>query len=229
MALTARHRRAGLAALALLSLVLPASAAGGPITEKVRSTVENVQALLQDQRLQSDARKKERRAQLRQILGRRFDFAEMAKRSLGSNWQKRSSKERADFVKVFSAIVGDAYLDHIELYASDRIAYLREARDGDYAEVDSRVMAVRGEEFPLNYRLLARNSDWKVYDVVIENVSVVSNYRSQFNRILASSSFDGLLKRLRETRATQVVAKRERDNAILSYWLLAQASPNRPR
>ncbi|HEX9444658.1 MAG TPA: ABC transporter substrate-binding protein, partial [Candidatus Binatia bacterium] len=159
-----------------------------------------------------------------------FDFAEMAQRSLGPHWQARTFRERSDFVKVFSGLLADAYLDQIEFYAGDRFAYLRESRDGEFAEVDTKVMGVKGDELAINYKLRARSGDWKVYDLVIENVSVVHNYRSQFNRVLSGASFGDLLKKLRETRTHQLQAKNTRpDSTVLSYLLLAQAAPNRPR
>jgi phospholipid transport system substrate-binding protein len=211
-------------------LLMPLPLRAGVATEQVRAMVEHVQMIVQDPRLQSEARKKDRRAALRRVIGRRIDFAEMAKRSLGSHWQGRTPKQQTEFVKLFTDLVEDAYLGQIESYPGDKFVYLREIRDGEFAEVDSKLNALKGDEIAINYRLRGRNADWKVYDVVIENVSVVGNYRSQFNRILSGASFDELLKKLRETRVRQIQARRSRpDNTLLSYWLLAQASPNRPR
>jgi phospholipid transport system substrate-binding protein len=202
----------------------------GVVTEQVRAMVERVQTIVQDPRLQSESRRKDRRAELRRAIGRRIDFAEMAKRSLGSQWHGRTPKQQAEFVKLFTDLVEDAYVDQIEAYPGDKFVFLREIRDGEFTEVDTKLNALKGDEIAINYRLRGRHADWKVYDVVIENVSVVGNYRSQFNRILSSASFDELLKKLRETRVRQVQAKRSRpDNTLLSYWLLAQAAPNRPR
>lgn len=211
-------------------LFTPLPLRAGVVTEQVRAMVERVQTIVQDPRLQSEARKKNRRTELRRAIGRRVDFAEMAKRSLGSHWQGRTPKQQTEFVKLFTDLVEDAYVDQIESYPGDKFVYLREIREGEFAEVDTKLNALKGDEIAINYRLRGRNADWKVYDVVIENVSVVSNYRSQFNRILSGASFDELLKKLRETRVRQVQAKRSRpDNTLLSYWLLAQAAPNRPR
>lgn len=229
-----RWQFAGMAAfLAAAFFSAPAysspGASGAP-SRQVRATVEGIQNIMQDPRLQNDARKKERRARLKQLIVRRFDFADMARRALGPNWQGRTAKERADFVKVFGDLLEDAYLDQIELYGADSFAYLRESRDGDFAEVNTKAMGIRGDELAIDYKLRARGGDWKVYDLVVENVSVVNNYRSQFNRILNGESFGALLKKLRATRSTQVQARMTRpDSTVFSYWLLAQAAPNRPR
>ncbi|MGH7766932.1 MAG: MlaC/ttg2D family ABC transporter substrate-binding protein [Candidatus Binatia bacterium] len=218
------------AAAGIFLLSAPGPSTAGSATDEVRTTHEKVQAIQQDPRLRSDARKKERQSQLRQTLGRRFDFAEMAKRSLGSHWQGRTKQERTEFVKLFTDLLEASYLDQIDPYLGEKFIYVREIRDGDFSEVATKILPAKGDEIAINYKLRADKSGWRVYDVVVENVSVVNNYRSQFKRVLNGASFQDLLHKLRETRVHLLQAKRPRpDNTVVSYWILAQAAPQRPR
>ncbi len=192
-----KNLRAGLVGLfgfSLLLLALPVFA-GAP-TEQTRATVDKVLSILNNQELRSPARANERRDQLRAAIKSRFDFTEMAKRSLGSQWSRRSPQEQQEFIRLFTELLENSYLDQIESYNGEKITYGRENVDKDYAEVMTKVVSKKGEEFSVNYNLHSANGDWKVYDVVIENISLVNNYRSQFSRILAKSSFDELLKKL---------------------------------
>jgi phospholipid transport system substrate-binding protein len=173
--------------LVLNSYLLLSPLIAGEATEQIRTTVDQVLATLQDPNLKSDAKKKERRDRLRQIVYSRFDFAEMAKRSLGSHWQRRSPQEQQEFVKLFTNLLEDTYLDKIESYNGEKFKYTRENQDKNYAEVDTKIITKKGEEFSINYKLQSANGEWKVYDIIIENISLVNNYRSQFNRVLANS------------------------------------------
>src|ERR1043166_2978395 len=184
----------------------------GPPTQQVRSTVENVYTALLNSRLESESKKKKHAAAVKQAIAPRFDFGEMAKRALGPYWERRSARERGEYVKIFTDVAADAYVDQIEQFAGERILYLRESRDGDFAEVNTKALGI------------------KVYDLVVDNVSVVNNYRAQFARIMNRGSFDDLLTKLRDAHANQMLARRTRpDPTLVSAWLLAQAAPNRPR
>jgi len=152
--------------------------------------------VLQDSRLKSADKQKERREQIRQIIGSRFDFGEMAKRALGSNWQKANNEEQRQFVQLFTELLEKSYADQIDSYDGEKIVYGRENVSQDQADVDTKIMTKKGEEISVNYKLRSAGNDWKVYDVVIENISLVNNFRSQFNRILANASFAELLKKL---------------------------------
>jgi phospholipid transport system substrate-binding protein len=222
---------AGIWAAAGIFLILaPAVWSAGSATDDIRSTHEKIHSLLQDPQPKSEARKKDRQAQLRQTLARRFDFSEMAKRSLGSHWQGRTKQERAEFVKLFTDLVETSYLDQIDPYLGEKFIYLREIQDGDFSEVAAKIVPAKGDEIAVYYKLRSGKDGWRIYDVVVANVSVVNNYRSQFNRVLNGMPFDDFLKRLRDTRTKQVQARQTRpDSTIVSYWLLAQASPARPR
>jgi phospholipid transport system substrate-binding protein len=156
----------------------------------------------------------------------------MAKRALGPYWDKRSQRERNEYVKVFTEVIETLYLERMERYAGEHTVYLRESRDGDYAEVATKALAVKGDDLAVNYKVKrARGGDWKIYDLVIDNVSIVNNYRAQFARILNSGSFDQLLAKLRDARENQIIARKSRpDRTVLSALLLAQASSaSRPR
>lgn len=179
-----------------LCFLIPTAATAGAPSEQIQSAVEKVVATLKDPDLKS--KKKERLEQLRQVIYPKFDFAEMAKRSLGSHWQKRSADEQREFVKLFTELIENAYMDNLEAYEGEKVTITGEKQDKQYAEVNSKVATKKGEEFAINYKLHQAGSDWKVYDVVIENVSLVNNYRSQFNRVIAQSSFEDLFRKMKD-------------------------------
>ena len=186
-------------ALILLSIWLtPGSAVGGVPTDQIKTTVDKALVVLKDPRLKPAAKTKERREQLKQILFARFDFAEMAKRSLGANWRRRTPKEQEEFVRLFTDLLERAYADTIESYGDEKIVYVGERLDGGYADVSSKVHTSKGEEFSLNYRAHFVGGEWRVYDVVVENISMVNNYRSQFNRVISNASYEELVRRLRD-------------------------------
>jgi phospholipid transport system substrate-binding protein len=189
-----RWGMACLLSAALLLLASPADA--GMPTEQIRSTADKVLSILKDPKLRSPARKNERREQLRAVIDPRFDFAEMAKRSLGPQWSRRSPQEQREFVRLFTELLEHTYVGKIESYNGEQITYTHENLNDDHAEVFTKVVTKKGQDFSVNYLLHSVNGDWKVYDVVIENISLVNNYRAQFNSILARSSFDGLLRKL---------------------------------
>ena len=138
-----------------------------------------------------------RRQKVKRIVDPHFDYQEMAKRSLGPAWGKLSAGQRQEFVALFSQLLEASYSDKIEKYAQRvKIDYTGEILDGDNAEVRT-VVVKANDRIPLNYRLLNEGGTWKVYDVVIEGVSLVSNYRSQFSRIIHESSYAELVRRLK--------------------------------
>lgn len=181
-----------------LSLLFSGTAMAGIPTDQIRATVEHVLAILKDPKLQSDGATSERRAELRKAIYPRFDFEEMAKRSLGSEWRRRTADEQKEFVRWFTELLKNSYVNSIESYRGEKVIFKRESTDGGYAEVDTVVVTNNGEEFTIDYRLSLAGRDWKVYDVVIENISLVNNYRSQFRRILGRSSFAELLRLMRD-------------------------------
>ena len=174
-----------------------AAYAGAP-TEQLRSTVDQVLVILQDPSLKPEGKQKERRDQLRRVIFARFDFAEMARRSLGADWRRRTPTEQQEFINVFTDLLQDSYIGTIESYNGDKVAYNRELQDQDSAEVQT-ILTTRGEaSYSINYRLRLVGKDWKVYNVVIENISVVNNYRSQFTRVIGKSSYEELVRTMKE-------------------------------
>jgi phospholipid transport system substrate-binding protein len=184
--------------LGILLLVQSAWVAAGVPGDQVRQTADKLLAILTDPQLKGESKKTERREKLKEVIYQRFDFTEMAKRSLGSEWQRRSPEEQKEFVKLFTDLLERAYLDQIESYNGEKFQYLKEREDNNYAQVDTKIIDNKGREFSVSYRLLNRNGDWKVYDVVIEDISLVNNYRSQFNRVLAKSPYEQLVKTMKE-------------------------------
>jgi phospholipid transport system substrate-binding protein len=194
-----RHFISGalLGVLGLMLVSVPSAFAGAP-REQVQSAIEKVTAILNDPNLKSDAKKSERIERLRQVIFPKFDFAEMAKRSLGSNWQRRTPEEQQEFVKLFRELIENSYVENIDSYNGEKVNIVGEKQEKDFAQVNTKIVNNKGEEFSVDYRLLQSGGDWKIYDVVIENISIVNNYRSQFNRVIAKSSFEDLLQKLRD-------------------------------
>jgi phospholipid transport system substrate-binding protein len=187
----------GLIASTLLLLALTASThAAGPAQE-IQAGIEKVIAILKDPAFKPESKRAERLDQLRTVVYSKFDFAEMAKRSLGAQWQRRSADEQREFVKLFTELMENGYASNLEGYDGEKVIVAGEKQDGEFAEVDTKVISKKGEEIVINYKLRQTGGNWKVYDVVIENISLVSNYRSQFNRVIAQSSFDELMRRMR--------------------------------
>jgi phospholipid transport system substrate-binding protein len=171
---------------------------GGVPTEQVRGTVDQVIAILADPSLKAESKQKERREQLRRVIFARFDFAEMARRSLGPEWRRRTPVEQQEFINLFTDLLQDNYIGTIEAYSGDKVGYNRELQEKDNAEVQT-TLTTKGEAaYSINYRLRLVDKDWKVYDVVIENISVVNNYRSQFNRVISKSSYEELVRTMKE-------------------------------
>lgn len=188
--------------IALSSFLLAASAmvseAGEPL-DKIRQTVNDVLAVLSDATLKAPERTRERRDKIRQTILQRFGFEEMSRRAMGRHWRKRTAEEKQEFVALFSDLLERSYIDKIESYGGSKqqILYTKESIDKDgYAKVLSEVVNERDLNIEVEYRLVQRDGDWQVYDVVIEGVSLVNNYRTQFNKIISQASYEDLIKKL---------------------------------
>jgi phospholipid transport system substrate-binding protein len=186
--------------LGILLLMQPVSVAAGSAGGQVRQTIDSLLVILKDPQLKGEDNKNERREKLKELIYQRFDFTEMARRSLGPEWRRRSPEEQKEFVRLFTNLLETTYLDQIESHSGEKVEYLKEGEDDNYAEVDTRIVDNKGQEFSFDYRLHNVNGDWKVYDVIIEDISFVNNYRAQFNRVLARSSFGKLLETMKERR-----------------------------
>jgi phospholipid transport system substrate-binding protein len=182
-------------------IVLPVPSRAGSPTEQVRATVDQVLTIVRSPNPKSKAQIEAQRAQLLEVIHPRFDFTEMAKRSLGPNWARRTSEEQREFVKIFTALMGRAYANNIESYTSQNVLYTRESEDQNYAQVDTKIVSDNQPPVTINYKLHSVDKEWKIYDLVIEDISVVNNYRSQFDRVIARSSFEELMRAMKEKQS----------------------------
>jgi phospholipid transport system substrate-binding protein len=182
----------------LLLLSTPNPAQAGEPQEKVRETVDAVLAVLQDKSMQGEENTGKRRAKMRQAVFQRFGFDEMAQRALGQYWPKRTPAEKKEFVTLFSDLLERSYITKIESYTGEQqVLYTKESIDKDYASVRTEIVVQRDANVEVVYQLLRRDGNWQVYDVVIEGVSLVNNYRTQFNNIISRESYEALVKKLK--------------------------------
>jgi phospholipid transport system substrate-binding protein len=181
--------------LLLLSGVAVQPVVAGGATEAMKSTIDEVLKIVQDKELKQPGRADERRKRLEQVVGDRFDYQEMSRRALGAPWNTLSDKDKQEFVGLFQTLLTSSYADKVEAYSGEGVQYLNERMEKDFAEVRTKVLTGK-TEIPLDYRLLNKGVEWRVYDVVVDGVSLVSNYRGQFSKILRSSTFADLLDQL---------------------------------
>ncbi len=186
------------AVIPILILVLAGSTAIAASPKEVaKEVIDKALSIINDPAYAGPAKKQQRHDMVKQIVDRHFDYREMAKRSLGATWNSLSNPQRDEFVRIFAELLEASYADKIDRYVKNvRIDYPGERLDGDYAEVPT-VVVRPNDRIPLTYRLHNASGTWMVYDVVIEGVSLVSNYRSQFARVISESSYAELVKRLR--------------------------------
>jgi phospholipid transport system substrate-binding protein len=177
---------------------LPRFAQAGEPLEVVRAAVDKAVQILKDPKLKFQDKKTERIDRLREALNPIFDYEEMAKRALGTHWRRRTPAEQEEFVKLFRDFLERIYSDKVDLYGGEKVRFGREVIDNDFAHVESNVVKPAGEEIAVAYKMRKMNGQWKVYDVVVENISIVNNYRSQFDRVISKSSYEELVKRLQE-------------------------------
>lgn len=192
----------------------PLPAKGSP-TEAMRTTISQALGVLQDQELKKPERTDERVTRLKQIADVRFDYGEMAKRSLGSQWDKLDERKRQEFVDLFTEFLTATYVEKMHSYSDEEVTFLKERLDGNYAEVKS-IMVGKKTEIPMDYRLVMKGGDWKVYDVVIDGISLAQNYRRQFAAILRSSSYEQFVQMLRE-KIEQFNVKTKSSESSMSF------------
>jgi phospholipid transport system substrate-binding protein len=171
--------------------------AGEP-TEAIREAVNQGVEILRNAKLDNQKQRSQVIDRLRQIVYPLFDFNEMAMRSLGANWRRINPQQQKEFVSTFTALLEKTYADQIDLYDGQKVVYSGESIDGDHAQVDSRIIDKKGQTYSVSYRLHQVDGKWKIYDVIAENISLVNNYRSQFNRVIGKSSFEELLKTMKQ-------------------------------
>ncbi|MCI0548558.1 MAG: ABC transporter substrate-binding protein [Candidatus Rokubacteria bacterium] len=194
--------RAALTALLVASaLTAPVSApradAAAAPTEEVKGAITRVLKVLEDPALKAAGKEVERRAAIRQVANDMFDFGEMSRRSLGRHWRDRSPKEREEFVALFADLLERSYISRIETYSGERIQYTSERQEGDLGTVMTKIITKNGTEVPVEYRLHKKGDKWLIYDVGVEGVSLINNYRTQFNKIIQTSSYEDLVRRMK--------------------------------
>jgi phospholipid transport system substrate-binding protein len=187
----------GVASLLLLGAITVQPAMAGGATDAMKHTIDEVLTIIKDKEFKQSGRAEERRQRLEKVVGDRFDYQEMSKRALGAPWNQLSDKDKQEFVALFRTLLTNSYADKIEAYTGEGVQYLNERTENNYAEVRTKVLTGK-VEIPLDYRLLNKGTDWRVYDVVVDGVSLVNNYRGQFSKILRSSTYADLVDQLRK-------------------------------
>ncbi len=195
-----------LAAMVALVATTAAPASAGVPTDQLRGAVDRVLKTLDDPSLKGQSKLNDRRAAVRKIANEIFDFGEIAKRSLAQHWQPLSEAQRNEFVGLFADLLERSYISKIETYGGEKIQYTAERMDGDLATVSTKIVTKNGTEVPVDYRMVKRADHWLVYDVSIEGVSLVSSYRTQFNKIIQTSSYNELVTKLR-TKQDELMAE----------------------
>lgn len=185
-------------ALGLSLLLMAERVLAGAPTDQLQGTADRVLVILKEVRSQSQSYRNEHVDKLRELIHARFDFTEMARRSLGAHWRERTPDERKEFMEIFPKFLEDSYVDKIDSYSGEKILYEKELLDKDFAEVQTKIVTKNGEQYSVDYRLRLVDDTWKVYDVIIEGISLVSNYRSQFSRVISKSSYKELLRAMKE-------------------------------
>jgi len=190
--------------VALASLFILSTAQGGwaaTAQEQLKGAIDRVVTTLDSPALKGEGKAAERRTAVRKIANEIFDFGEIARRSLGRYWQPLSDAQRSEFVGLFSDLLERSYISKIELYGGEKIVYSGERVDGDLATVSTKIITKNATEIPVDYRLFRRGDRWLIYDVNIEGISLVSNYRTQFNKIIQTSGYNTLVDRMKTKQA----------------------------
>jgi len=205
--------RSGLVEVALACLlVLPVAGEtwAGLATDQLKGAIDRVVKTLDDPAYKGEDKAPARRRAVRKVANDIFDFSEIARRSLARHWQPLTDKQREEFVMLFADLLERSYISKIELYGGEKILYTGERVEGDQASVATRIITKNGTDVPIDYRMLKRGDRWLVYDVNIEGVSLVSNYRTQFNKIIQTASYNDLVQKMRTKQDELVSADQAR-------------------
>lgn len=183
-------------------LCLPAGAWATP-SDDIRDTTDQIIKVLTDPELKPAEKTKERRAEIRKVVGNRFNFAEMARRSLATHWLERTPEQRDEFVRIFTDLVEQSYVEKIERFGGEKIQYAGESIDADQATVRTKLVTRKDVPISIDYRLLDIGGRWQVYDVLIDGVSLINEYRTQFNKIVRTKSYEELVRTMKVKRLSQ--------------------------
>ncbi len=179
-------------------LVLPFSAYAGLPLDTLKGNVKKVLDVLRDPSLKGEAAKKTKKAKIRSISNRMFDFSELSKRTLGLNWKKFSKEQQMEFIELYQSLLEGVYADRIMAYADEEIIFNRENPLSEKTVEVQTTVVTKKADIPIHYRMIQKEGDWRVYDVVIEGVSLITNYRTQFREILSHKTPESLLDTLRK-------------------------------
>ena len=185
----------------LLVALGSAPAWAGPPTDQFRDGVDRVFKILRDPELKGDAKTDRRIAAVAQVADEMFDFGETAKRSLGQHWEARTPAEREEFVRLFTQLVQRSYISRVDQYGSEKMIFRGDTIDGDQAVVRTALVLKEGGQMPLDYKMHHVSDRWKVYDLSVDGISLVANYRAQFNKVVRSASYETLVARLKSHNA----------------------------
>jgi len=183
--------------LFFMTLVIGGSSIAGGPTEDVRETTDKLIAIVSDPAMKTSDMAAERASRIRAAVDERFDWREMSKRTLARHWKKRTEREKEEFVDLFGKLLERTYLDKVEGYSGEKVLYVGERVEGNYGIVVVKIVTKKDTEILVKYKLKNKGSEWLVYDISIEGVSLVNNYRKQFNSIMTRSSYEDLVKKLR--------------------------------
>ena len=198
-----QYRHVALALGLVLSVVMVLPAAAGAPSDQLKAQIDRVLKTLDNPDLKKEGRARDRRRAVRQIANDIFDFGETARRSLGRHWQPRTPAEREEFVQLFADLLERSYISRVELYGGEKIQYLGDSTEGDQAKVQTKLVTKGGSEIPIEYRMHRKGERWLVYDVIIEGVSLIANYRTQFNKIIQTSSYQELVRKMKTKQEEQ--------------------------
>ena len=188
----------GVVMLAMVLLSIPVNAIAGGALETIEGQVNKVLELLKDPAMKAESAKEAKEKRLWEITGEIFDYRELSRRTLGRNWKKLNAKQQEEFIELFSKLLGGVYMDKILAYTDEKVVFEKETVVSETkVEVQSKIITASAE-IPINYRMIKKGDEWNVYDVVIEGVSLVKNYRSQFTDILTNKTPEDLLDVLRK-------------------------------
>jgi len=192
----ARLIRSIVPVLLIAAMAVPVMAAD-PMDE-IKQTTDKILSVVTNPAFKTPSETEEREKLIRQAVDERFDWGEMARRSLAIHWATRTAEERKEFVRLFADLVERTYMKKVEDYSGEKVLYEGETKEGGYASVRVKIVTKRGEDIPVEYHLKKEGNDWFIYDVSIEGVGLINNYRVQFHSIISQSSYENLVKRLRE-------------------------------
>jgi phospholipid transport system substrate-binding protein len=196
------HARVLSTLILLLALVPAPGAWAGPPTEQLREGVDRVFKILRDPDLKGDTQINQRRTAIGKVAGEIFDFGDMAKRALGQHWEQRTPAERGEFVRLFTELIQRAYVAKVDQHAAvTTMTFRGETVDDDYAVVQTTIPLSNGSKMPLDYRMHNTRDHWQVYDLSIDGISLVANYRAQFNKVIRTSSYAALVSKLKSQQA----------------------------